>query len=237
MTTKQNKVSEKKSDPRVTVSKGTEIGYRPAFTSGNRKPVSLAKVGDGDIDLSSGYHLLLARNGRGKTTFLKTVAGCYKALNGKIEVEGNVQYISEDLKFDPELTPKTIFRSLFDKKLCELALSISERLELSVKTPYGKLSKGNRQKLAIIIAETRASEGGPQILLLDEPFSGIDFHVREEIGKIWSECEKNHLRIICIHPDEQTLEADGVLTINDGALAWEPVETHLNWGELKPHLN
>jgi len=112
---------------------------------------------------------------------------------------------------------------------------MSGRLELPVETQYGKLSKGNCQKLSIIVAETKASEGGPQVLLMDEPFSGIDFHVREEIGKIWRE-GPDHLRVICVHPDEQTLEADSVMLINEGALTWSPVDTYIDWNSLKPTL-
>jgi len=221
--------------PRVTVGTGTEIGYRPSWSSFRRKSVSLATA-DKEIELREGFHLLLARNGRGKTTLLKTIAGCLSSLSGNVTVRGRVQYVSEDLKFDCEVTPALVFRSLFNPRLRKLANEMSERLELPVKTPYGKLSKGNRQKLSVILAETRASEGGPQVLLMDEPFSGIDFHVREEIGRIWREGHQ-HLRIICVHPDEQTLEADSVMVISEGALSWKPVDTYIDWNGLKPTLH
>ena len=222
--------------PQVRVSSGTEIGYRTFWTSWRKKPVSLATANQ-EITLDEGFHFLLARNGRGKTTLLKTIAGCLKSLKGEVEVNGQVQYVSEDLKFDAELTPKLIFKSFFNKKLQKTAKSMAARLELPLETQYGKLSKGNRQKLSIIVAETKASAGGPQVLLMDEPFSGIDFHVRDEIGNMWREGAHRHLRIICVHPDEQTLEADSVMTINRGTLSWDPVDSFIDWNHLKPTLH
>ena len=220
----------------VKVKKGTEFGFRPTWTSKNRETVSLARVAN-KIRLKPGFHLLLARNGRGKTTFLKTVAGCLAPLAGDINVTGQVQYLSEDLKFDPELTPRRILNSLFDKELLEVAGQLASRLELPEKNTYETLSKGNRQKLSIIISETMAASAGPQVLLMDEPFSGVDFHIREEIGKIWNECERKHIRVICLHPDEPTLKADGALVITDNELNWRPVDGSLDWLSLKPELN
>ncbi len=223
--------------PTVSVQAGTEIGYSSSWTRGMGKNLVLASSEE-KIDLAPGYHLLLARNGRGKTTFLKTLAGCITPLSGGVKVSGGIQYISEELRFDPELTARAIFRSLFTRQARGIASDLSAQLELPITTIYGNLSKGNKQKLAIIIAETKASVEGAQVILLDEPFSGIDFHTREKIAKMWVDSDHEHVRIICIHPDEQTLQADSALTINNGKLEWSSTEAGvIDWGQLKTELH
>src|SRR5210317_1970588 len=82
----------------VALRKGFGIGYGSL----------LAEVTD-DIPLRNGTHYLLARNGRGKTTLLKTLSGLLKKVAGEFETEGYCQFVGDDLSFDRELTPKMIF--------------------------------------------------------------------------------------------------------------------------------
>ena len=121
--------------PSIHFESGLEIGYNS----------TLARFGD-VVNLSSGTHFLLARNGRGKTTLLRTLAGTLKSVKGKFRVEGFVQYLPEDLRFDPEITPATVFRMLIPKARQAAALDLAARIELDLKKPYGRLSTGNRRK-------------------------------------------------------------------------------------------
>ena len=61
----------KSNAPKVGLSDGLSIGYQ-----------SRLAAAEGDIELGSGTHYLLARNGRGKTTLLRTLAGVIKPLCG-----------------------------------------------------------------------------------------------------------------------------------------------------------
>ena len=223
--------------PAVRIESDLTIGYRPKKWRGG-KNVRLAEANE-KIELNSGRHLLLARNGRGKTTLLKTIAGLIPAFDGKFGVTGQIQFIDEELRFDPELSSKQIFRSFFTNDLLEKAIEYSERLELDLKKPYGQLSKGNRQKVALILAEARASDGSEngQVLLLDEPFSGLDFHVRNEIDAIWRENNENHVRLVCVHPDEPTLKAESAIVISDGEIRQLDVDGALDWFDTRESLN
>ena len=222
--------------PGISIEKKLTIGYRLPKWRGNSQQVRLAEASN-EIELENGRHLLLARNGRGKTTLLKTLAGLIPAYDGAFKVSGQVQFIDEELRFDPELNAKKIFKAFFKNGLLEKALEYAERLELDVKKPYGKLSKGNRQKVTIILAETRASDGKGQVLLLDEPFSGLDFHVRDEVDAIWTENQENILRLVCVHPDEPTLKAESAIVISDGEIQQIDVKGDLDWFDTRKSLN
>ena len=223
-------------NPEISIEKNLTIGYPARKWRGEKKSVRLAEAAN-EITLENGRHLLLARNGRGKTTLLKTLAGLIPAYGGAFNVSGQVQFIDEELRFDRELTPKSIFKAFFKNGLLEKALDHAERLELDLKKPYGKLSKGNRQKVTLILAETRASDGKEQVLLLDEPFSGLDFHVRDEVDQIWEENSENIVRLVCVHPDEPTLKAESAIVINDGEIRQIEVEGDLDWFDTRKSLN
>jgi len=222
--------------PKIAISQQMTIGYPKRRLRGQGTDLRLASATD-DITLESGRHLLLARNGRGKTTLLKTLAGLLPAIDGNFQVEGQVQYIDEELRFDPELTSKQIFKAFFTNGLLERALGYAERLELDVKKQYGKLSKGNRQKVTLILAETKACDGKGQVMLLDEPFSGLDFHVRDEVDAIWRENSDGVVRLVCVHPDEPTLRAESAVLINDGVIRQLAVDGAIDWFETRKSLN
>jgi ABC-2 type transport system ATP-binding protein len=54
---------------------------------------------------------------------------------------------------------------------------LAERLELNLKRPVGDLSKGNRQKVAVILA----FQHRPEVLILDEPTAGLDPLVKQVV--------------------------------------------------------
>ncbi|MBC7979370.1 MAG: hypothetical protein H7Y36_02280, partial [Armatimonadetes bacterium] len=109
-------------DPCIHLEAGLEIGYASP----------LARFDD-SVRLTGGTHFLLARNGRGKTTLLRTIAGTQRTLGGKLRVDGYVQYLPEDLRFDPEITPALIFRMLLPKGRLNEALDLARRIELDVR--------------------------------------------------------------------------------------------------------
>lgn len=131
---------------------------------------------------------LLGPNGSGKTTLMKIAAGVLSPTSGKIEIFGNpigkiskslVSYLP-DTDFLPE---QSILRTIdmyaeffpdFDRIKAQKMLG---DLRLDEKLTPKKLSKGNREKLQLVLAMSRKAK----LYLLDEPIGGIDPAARDYI--------------------------------------------------------
>jgi len=211
--------------PSIHLDSGLEIGYG----------APLAKFGE-SVSLAGGTHYLLARNGRGKTTLLRTLAKTLKPVAGNFRTEGFMQYLPEDLRFDPEITPTMIFRTMLPKARLAEAVELAERIELDVKKPYGRLSTGNRRKTSLIMAEFSVKETTGNVLLLDEPFSGLDAFARQAFEEIWANSTANVLRLVSCHPDYDSMSMPSALLIeghqcrhfNDQGQTWRDLKTLMN---------
>lgn len=211
-------------NPSIHLDAGLEIGYDSM----------IARFGD-ELNLTAGTHFLLARNGRGKTTLLRTLAGTLKPVKGKFRVDGFVQYLPEDMRFDPEINPATIFRMLISKAKLDAALELADRIELDVKKPYGRLSTGNRRKTSLIMGEFSVKPDMGNILLLDEPFSGLDAFARQSFEEIWHESSSNILRLVSCHPDYDSMKIPSAVLI-EGKSARQLTGDGQTWNNLKKLL-
>jgi ABC-2 type transport system ATP-binding protein len=137
------------------------------------------EVGRGEV---FGY---LGPNGTGKTTTLRLLLGMLRPTSGRAEVLGHdcwrdavalhreVGYVPGEPTLYPRLTGRQhveYFRALRGGHDDKPAVALAERLDLDLGRPARALSKGNRQKLAVVLALMSA----PPVLVLDEPTSGLD---------------------------------------------------------------
>lgn len=216
--------------PRIHLARGLSIGYGESLAG--------IESDGGDIVLEGGTHYLLARNGRGKTTLLKTLAGVLKPLGGGYECEGRCQYLSEDLTFDRELPAKAIFKALLKKSRYADAIKLANTIELDVEKPYAKLSTGNKRKVALLVAEFSVCDQGLDVLLLDEPFTGLDAFAREAFQERWNQRQDGVLRLVSCHPDLDSMEVNSSVLISDGKITHVAGDGSTQcWGELKTQLN
>ncbi len=211
--------------PSLRLKSGLAIGYS----------APLATV-ETTVCLEGGTHFLLARNGRGKSTLLKTIAGSLKKISGDFSTEGFMQYLPEDMRFDAVLTTKAIFTTLLPKSVHPSVFALAERIELDVNKLYGQLSTGNRRKTALIIAEYSVKKDHGNILLLDEPFSGLDAFARETFEKMWEESSENVLRLVSCHPDYDSMAMPSVVLIEGNNVSHHSAADQ-SWSKLKPLLN
>ena len=142
---------------------------------------------------------LLGPNGAGKSTTMRSLMGFLNSSEGSLFVEGidtienpvEAKEIIGNLPGDPQLPQNLNAKSLFKLgadmrgQSTDYAMELAEKFELEVGQSIKELSKGNRQKVAIILSVLHK----PKALILDEPTSGLDpFHQRSffEIVKEFS---------------------------------------------------
>ncbi len=152
---------------------------------------------------------LCGPNGSGKSTFLRVLVGIVKPTSGYVEVLGKrpdkltrreIAYVSEnDVLYKNMRVDETIrfLKTFYPDMDVERAFSLLEREGIEKDRKVGELSKGNRQRLKVVLAISR----DPKLLLLDEPLSGIDMVSRERILNLVKEflLLENKTAIISTH--------------------------------------
>ncbi|PPI19355.1 ABC transporter ATP-binding protein [Rathayibacter sp. AY1B1] len=176
---------------------------------------------------------LIGPNGAGKTTLMRTLAGLYSTTRGTASVLGHpigspgARRALSLMPEDPDLYPglsvvehvRLIERLNGTRSSAEVALDLLERYGLRDKhdaLPH-ELSQGMRRKLALVLALRK----GSRVLLLDEPFNGLDpvsaRELREEIRHL---SEDGHGILISMHGlGDLARIADRVLILYGGKIA------------------
>lgn len=151
---------------------------------------------------------LLGTNGAGKTTTIRMILGIIKkdsgeiTWNGKAVIRGNVNfgYLPEERGLYPKSTiydQLVYFANLkgLDKRAADKAVKMwLDKLNLMeyINSPAEKLSKGNQQKVQFITSMLH----DPDLIVLDEPFSGLDPVNTEILSKIMKDLVKSGKYII-----------------------------------------
>ena len=116
---------------------------------------------------------LFAPSGIGKTTLLRLIAGLEKPTSGEIRLGGRVTYLFQEDRLLPWLNLLDNLTLIGADRQRALRVLESVGLEEAEKFP-DELSGGMRRRAAI----ARAICAGGEILLLDEPFTGLDAGLR-----------------------------------------------------------
>lgn len=179
---------------------------------------------------------ILGPNGSGKSTTLKMIAGLVNPSSGVVMVNEkkvtrniamDVSYLSELDFYYQAFSVKDSIKfaaSQFEDFNMERAEELINFMKLDPKKKLKQLSKGNRGRLKLVITLARNAP----IVLLDEPFSGLDPMVRESIVKgllSYIDFEKQTVVIATHEIDEIEMLLDEVIAIENGAIrAIENVE-------------
>lgn len=191
------------------------------------KEVSL-EIEDGE------FISLLGSSGCGKTTLLKSIAGLIEIESGDVRLNGEsivkvlpekrgTVIVFQDLRLFPHMTvekniafpmelkkiPKEAQRETIKKLLAAVQLPGFEQRKIR------QMSGGQMQRVAL----ARALAANPKILLLDEPFSGLDEDLREEMAALVKKLHQEWqiTTILVTHDRREAIElSDRIALMSEG---------------------
>ena len=153
---------------------------------------------------------ILGESGVGKTSILNLIAGLIKPSAGKvINTCERISYVFQEPRLFDWMTAKENVSTVSDAKVAEDMLSLMGLGDSLDKYPT-ELSGGMKQRVSI----ARALAYSPDLILLDEPFKGLDPDRRREVSKIVFEYIGGKTAIIVTHDEADTEFADNVLTLS-----------------------
>ncbi|QTA38092.1 ABC transporter ATP-binding protein [Thermosipho ferrireducens] len=175
-----------------------------------------------NLKVNSGEVLgIIGKNGCGKTTLLKIIAGLLKPSTGVIKgITDGISYIPEKPVLIPELSlmdNMRYFASLRNSKKERIyeELEYFQLTEHLSKRPT-ELSKGLQQRLSMAIA--LLSE--PDVLLMDEPTSGLDAESKNLIMEKIKKLKREKKTIFYVTHDDEEVEAicTSILILENGTV-------------------
>lgn len=217
------------------------------FNQVSKKYYSLTALRDLTLTIPRGEVVgLLGPNGAGKTTLIKLIAGILMPTKGEIRVTESeagwptIGYKSERLVFPDNLVASQYLEMIAG--LCNISRSQRDNVVLeslarvnllaAANKQIKSLSKGMRQRLGL----AQAIIGNPDLLLLDEPSSGLDPKGQDEMQSYIEELRLSGKTIIMsthqLH--EVTRACTYLVILKDGRVLYQsPMAEALT---LRPHV-
>jgi manganese/iron transport system ATP-binding protein/manganese/zinc/iron transport system ATP- binding protein len=174
---------------------------------------------------------VLGPNGGGKTTLFRALMGELSPLEGGIEVDGRPSYLAQAehtrLDFPLSALDVTLMGSLARGRWWlpprradrEAATAALERVGLGDQAArrFGELSGGQRRRVLLARALTQEAA----VLLLDEPYAGVDPASAERIAAVFAELRsEGRTLLISTHDVESARSFDLVLCLNGRQVAF-----------------
>lgn len=143
-----------------------------------------------DLELPAGKIIgLLGPNGSGKTTLIKLASGLLQPTSGEILIDGMkpgvetkriVAYLPERNYLEDRMTVEQMLKFMqdfYEDFNMDKAREMLTHLDIDPKAKFKALSKGNREKVQLILVMSRDAK----LYLLDEPIGGVDPASRDYI--------------------------------------------------------
>jgi ABC-2 type transport system ATP-binding protein len=172
----------------------------------------------------------LGPNGAGKSTTIRTLLDLQRPTSGSASVLGfdsrrdslavrhRIGYLPGDLRLFDHMTGRDHLDWCTSARgrPATVAPALIERFDIAMERPVRELSKGNRQKIGLLLAFAHR----PELLILDEPTSGLDPIVQAEFDALLTETARaGGTVLLSSHSlDEVQRVADRVGIIREGRL-------------------
>jgi NitT/TauT family transport system ATP-binding protein len=168
-----------------------------------------------NLSLHSGnIYCLMGPSGSGKTTFFRILLGLLRADSGHIEGLSGVKTaaVFQENCLCEEFTPIENLTMVVAGSSKEVRRKAKEALlkllpEESLSRPVSTLSGGMKRRVAIARALWIPSD----MILMDEPFTGLDEDTKRIVIRRIIECSENKLVIISTHQEEDAALLQGTL--------------------------
>lgn len=178
---------------------------------------------------------LLGPNGSGKTTLIKLAMGMLQPNSGEIFIDGkhpgpttkavtaylpDTNYLCNWMRVEQQIAYYSDFFPDFNKMKCEQLL---QRLGIGLKQKIKALSKGNKEKLGLLLTMSRDAK----LYILDEPIAGVDPAARDFIlDVIMSNKPADSTIFLCTHliADIEPILTHAIFLKNGQVVLDAPVE-------------
>ncbi|MBU2702843.1 ABC-type multidrug transport system ATPase subunit [Sporomusaceae bacterium BoRhaA] len=190
------------------------------------------------FSLPKGLHLLTGPNGAGKTTLLRIIAGVIAPAAGQVSLNGiflhgdsvkfkaHMGYLPQKFGVYPEMTAQDFLRYFADLKGIPASIAASrveEVMDIAKITSFHNKTlrdwtKGMRQKVGI----AQGLLNDPDLLLMDEPLSGLDPEERDYFCNLFSQVSSERIVLLSTHIiSELTALADSIMLLHNEKLQFK----------------
>ena len=200
-----------------------------------------------DLSVEEGtIHGLLGSNGAGKTTLMKVMSGIYKADTGSVTYDDNNIFENPSVKSDVIFMHdipfffkgatlkkmakfyKTMYKNWSDDRFRQLAAHFG----IVTDKQLNQMSKGMKRQAAFILAFSAR----PKVMLLDEPFDGLDPIMRKQVKNILMQDIANHnMTVVASSHNLREMEdlCDSVSIMHDGKFLYHKELTDIRGTHCK----
>lgn len=188
-----------------------------------------------DLNVNKGsIYGLVGSNGAGKTTLLKLLSGIYKEDSGELfieeqsvfeneEAKNKIFFMPDELYNFPQYTVKSMaefYEGIYSKWSEERFNKLIEAFNIDIKKRISSMSKGMQKQVEFCVALSIL----PDIMILDEPFDGLDPVMRKKIKNLLIEdtADREMTIIISSHNLRELEElCDSIGIIHNGKMIIE----------------